>query len=197
MYFFRAWWHFELMCYFGGLPYVKHAYDAEKIPELPRLSFQECADSCAEDFEKAASLLPMDWDETLTGQYDPGKNDLRINRFMALCYLGKCYLWAGSPLMKEMKNGSSAQLLGASSNGKTYDYDIAYCQKAAEVFGKVLNMVSRRQTRYKLAEFKYTNIYDHERDLETTETCYSDIFYTVNQARRRPCPGHGLLAYRP
>ena len=80
MYFFRAWWHFELMCYFGGLPYVKQAYESESIPELPRLSFQECADSCAEDFEKAASLLPMDWDETLAGQYTSGKNDLRINK---------------------------------------------------------------------------------------------------------------------
>ncbi len=185
MYFFRAWWHFELMCYFGGLPYVKQAYESESIPELPRLSFQECADSCAEDFEKAASLLPMDWDETLAGQYTSGKNDLRINKIMALCYLGKCYLWAGSPLMKELKNGDAAQLLGASANGKTYDYDVEYCRKAAETFGKVLNMVRRGQTRYKLAEFKYTNIYDHERDPDA-ETCYSDIFYTVKQSWNMP-----------
>ena len=188
MYFFRAWWHFELMCYFGGLPYIDEAFEAAAIPELPRLSFQECADRCAEDFEKAYNLLPNDWDETLAGMQTSGKNDLRINKFVALCYLGKCYLWAGSPLMKEVektKNGGVAQLLGASANGKTYDYDVEYCKKAAEVFGKALDMVKRGTVNYQLAEFKYTNLYDHVRD-EHAETNYSDIFYTVKQSWQMP-----------
>ena len=186
MYFLRAWWHFELMCYFGGLPYVDKAYEATDIPQLPRLSFQECADRCAEDFERAADLLPLDpqgWDETLAGMQTQGKNDLRANRFMALCYLGKCYLWAGSPLMKEFektKDGGTAQLLGASANGKTYDYDTKYCRLAAEALGKALDLVKRGSVSYKLAEYKYSNIYDHVRD-ENAETNYSDIFYTVKQ----------------
>ena len=186
MYFLRAWWHFELMCFFGGLPYVDKAYEATDIPQLPRLSFQECADRCAEDFERAADLLPLDpqaWDETLAGMQTQGKNDLRANKFMALCYLGKCYLWAGSPLMKEFektKDGGTAQLLGASSNGKTYDYDTKYCRLAAEALGKALDLVKRGSVTYKLAEYKYSNIYDHERD-ENAETNYSDIFYTVKQ----------------
>ena len=186
MYFLRAWWHFELMCFFGGLPYVDKAYEATDIPQLPRLSFQECADRCAEDFERAADLLPLDpqgWDETLAGMQTQGKNDLRANRFMALCYLGKCYLWAGSPLMKEFektKDGGTAQLLGASANGKTYDYDAKYCRLAAEALGKALDLVKRGSVSYKLAEYKYSNIYDHVRD-ENAETNYSDIFYTVKQ----------------
>lgn len=183
MYFFRAWWHFELMCYFGGLPYIDKAFEATNIPELPRLSFQECADRCAEDFQKAYDLLPLDWDETLAGMQTSGKNDLRINKFMALCYLGKCYLWAGSPLMKEFektKDGGVAQLLGASKNGKTYDYDEKYCRLAAETLGKALEMVNRGVVNYELAEYKYSNIYDHEKD-EAAETNYSDIFYTHKQ----------------
>lgn len=183
MYFFRAWWHFELICYFGGLPYIDKAFEATNIPELPRLSFQECADRCAEDFQKAYDLLPLDWDETLAGMQTSGKNDLRINKFMALCYLGKCYLWAGSPLMKEFektKNGGVAQLLGASKNGKTYDYDEKYCRLAAETLGKALEMVNRGVVNYELAEYKYSNIYDHEKD-ENSETNYSDIFYTHKQ----------------
>lgn len=188
MYFFRAWWHFELMCYFGGLPYIDKSFEDGAIPELPRLSFQECADRCAEDFERAYDLLPLDWDETIAGGQTLGKNQLRINRFMALCYLGKCYLWAGSPLMKEFektKNGGVAQLLGASSNGKTYDYDEKYCQLAAETLGKALEMVNRDVVPYKLAEFKYSNIYDHEKD-ETSESNYSDIFYAHNQDWQLP-----------
>ena len=188
LYFFRAWWHFELMCYFGGLPYIDKSFEDGAIPELPRLSFQECADRCAEDFERAYDLLPLDWDETIAGGQTLGKNQLRINRFMALCYLGKCYLWAGSPLMKEFektKNGGVAQLLGASSNGKTYDYDEKYCQLAAETLGKALEMVNRDVVPYKLAEFKYSNIYDHEKD-ETSESNYSDIFYAHNQDWQMP-----------
>ena len=188
LYFFRAWWHFELMCYFGGLPYIDQAFEASKIPELPRLSFQECADRCAEDFERAFDLLPFDWDDTVAGLQTSGKNDLRINKFMALCYLGKCYLWAGSPLMKEFektKNGGVADLLGASSNGKTYDYDEKYCKLAVEALGKALDMVKKGTVRYKLAEYLYSNIYDHERD-ENAETNYSDIFYTHKQSWQMP-----------
>ncbi|MDE6003408.1 MAG: RagB/SusD family nutrient uptake outer membrane protein, partial [Prevotella sp.] len=188
LYFFRAWWHFELMCYFGGLPYIDKAFEATSIPELPRLSFQECADRCAEDFEKAYDLLPLDWDETLAGMQTSGKNDLRVNKFMALCYLGKCYLWAGSPLMKEFektKNGGVAQLLGASHNGKTYDYDEKYCRLAAETLGKALEMVNKGTVKYKLAEFRYSNIYDHEKD-ENAETNYSEIFYTHRQSWLMP-----------
>ncbi len=188
LYFFRAWWHFELMCYFGGLPYIDQAFDAETIPELPRLSFQECADRCAEDFLMAYDLLPLDWDETLAGQQTFGKNELRVNKFMALCYLGKCYLWAGSPLMKEFektKDGGVAQLLGASSNGKTYDYDVAYCRKAAEALGKALDMVDKGLVRYKLAEFKYSSIYDHVRD-ENSTTSLAEVFWTHKQDWKMP-----------
>ncbi|MBR2238364.1 MAG: RagB/SusD family nutrient uptake outer membrane protein [Prevotella sp.] len=191
MYFFRAWWHFELMCYFGGLPYIDEAFEATSIPELPRLSFQECADRCAEDFERAADLLPLDpqgWDETLAGMQTSVVNYLRVNKFMALCYLGKCYLWAGSPLMKEFEKynrGETYKLLDASSTGKTYDYDVEYCKKAAETFGRVLEMVNRKQVTYKLADFRYSNIYDHVKD-ENFETSYSDIFYTVKQGWNVP-----------
>lgn len=189
LYFFRAWWHFELMCYFGGMPYIDQCYEDGKIPERPRLSFQECAERCAKDFEMAFDFLPLDWDETLPGlKYTQNKNDLRVNKFTALCYLGKCYLWAGSPLMKEFeksKNGGVVQLFGASSNGKTYDYDVKYCKLAAEYLGKALDMVSRGTVPYKLAQFKYSKIYDHEPD-ESATSCYSDIFYTHKQSWKQP-----------
>ena len=196
MYFFRAWWHFELMCYFGGLPYIDQTFVDGHIPELPRLSFQECADRCAQDFERAYNLLPLDskdWDATLVAKDNNtiNNNQLRVTKFMALCYLGKCYLWAGSPLMKEFektKDGGVANLLGASQNGKTYDYDAKYCKLAAEALGKALDMVAKGQVEYKLATFKFANIYDHERNEQTTseDEFYSNIFYTVKQGWKMP-----------
>lgn len=169
LYFFRAWWHFELMQYLGGLPYVDKTLDGTE--KLARLTFQECADKAATDFRIAADLLPIDWDDTSVGKETLGKNQLRINKIMALGYLGKCYLWAGSPLMK---NG--AQLGGT----MTYNYDEAYCQKAADALGELLKLVEDGETQYGLAEFKYDDIYNHIKSSDAT-SCYTEIFYTTGQ----------------
>ncbi len=173
LYFFRAWWHFELMQYWGGLPYIDRVLDSSNPEDmtLPRLSYQECADKAAEDFRRAADLLPIDWDDTTVGKQTQGKNQLRINKIMALGYLGKNYLWAGSPLMK---NG--AQIGGT----QTYNYDEEYCRKAAEAFGELLSLVESGQTQYALAEFNYSDIYNHTR-ASNASSCYSDIFYTTRQ----------------
>ena len=179
LYFFRAWWHEEMMQYFGGMPYVDTYLGDNAELNLPRLSYQECADKAAADFRKAADLLPINWDKTSAGAATQGKNDLRINKIMALGYLGKTYLWAASPLMK---NGAQ---IGASKNGKTYDYDQEYAKKAAEVFGELLSLVEAGQTQYALAEFKYSDIYNHEKSADAN-SCFSDIFYTKKQNWKMP-----------
>ena len=179
LYFFRAWWHEEMMEYFGGMPYVDTFLGDNAEQRLPRLTYQECADKAAADFRKAADLLPINWDKTSAGLATQGKNELRINKIMALGYLGKTYLWAASPLMK---NGAQA---GASKNGKTYDYDQEYAKKAAEAFGELLSLVETGQTQYALAEFKYSDIYNHERSADAN-SCFSDIFYTKKQNWKMP-----------
>ena len=179
LYFFRAWWHEEMMQYFGGMPYVDTFLGDNAEQRLPRLSYQECADRAAADFRKAADLLPINWDKTSAGLATQGKNELRINKIMALGYLGKTYLWAASPLMK---NGAQT---GASKNGKTYDYDQEYAKKAAEAFGELLSLVEAGQTQYALAEFKYSDIYNHEKSADAN-SCFSDIFYTKKQNWKMP-----------
>ena len=179
LYFFRAWWHEEMMEYFGGMPYVDTFLGDNAEQRLPRLSYQECADKAAADFRKAADLLPINWDKTSAGAATQGKNDLRINKIMALGYLGKTYLWAASPLMK---NGAQT---GASKNGKTYDYDQEYAKKAAEAFGELLSLVEAGQTQYALAEFKYSDIYNHEKSADAN-SCFTDIFYTKKQNWKMP-----------
>ena len=171
LYFFRAWWHFQIMMYWGGMPYIDQVLDATKELTLPRLSYQECATKAGEDFRRAADLLPVNWDNVAPGKATEGKNQLRINKIMALGYLGKNYLWAGSPLMK---NG--AQLGGT----KTYDYDTEFCKKAANAFGELLSLVESGQTQYALAEYNYKNIYNHEK-ATSAKSCFTDIFYTVRQ----------------
>ncbi|MGJ1238201.1 RagB/SusD family nutrient uptake outer membrane protein [Sphingobacterium siyangense] len=135
--FFRGWFHHRLMEYFGGMPYINYVLPSDEKLRLPRLSYQACADLAAADFREAANLLPIDWDNTTAGKRTLGKNQLRINKIMALAYLGKNYLWAGSPLMNFQSTGS-----------KTYQVD--YCKKAAQAFGELLSLVESGQTNYSL-----------------------------------------------
>lgn len=171
LYFFRAWWYEEVMEYFGGMPYIKHPIDANKQLDYPRLSFQECADSCAEDFRKAADLLPIDWDNTTVGKKTLGKNQLRVNKIAALGYLGKVLLWAASPL-----NEHGPELDGHD----TYNYNTDYAKRAAEALGECLQLVESGQTQYSLAQFDYSDVYNHKKSA-SAKSCYSDIFYTTGQ----------------
>ncbi len=178
LYFFRAWWQFEIAVLFGGMPYIDQAYGAE-IPELARLEFTEFADKAAADLRKAADLLPINWDDETYGQATLGNNGIRITKITALAYLGKCYLWAASPLVKH-----GAQV-GALANGKTYDYDVAYAAKAADALGELLELVETGQTQYALAEFSYTDIYNHEKSTSALNS-YSDLFYTIKNNFKMP-----------
>ncbi|WP_367331663.1 RagB/SusD family nutrient uptake outer membrane protein [Sphingobacterium multivorum] len=135
--FFRGWFHHRLMEYFGGMPYINYVLPSDEKLRLPRLSYQACADLAAADFREAANLLPIDWDNTTAGKRTLGKNQLRINKIMALAYLGKNYLWAGSPLMNFQSTGSKA-------------YQAEYCKKAAQAFGELLSLVESGQTNYAL-----------------------------------------------
>jgi hypothetical protein len=160
LYFFRGWFHFMLMQHFGGLPYIDHVLSSSaNSVQLPRLSYQECADKAAEDFLRASRLLPLDWDDTLVGTNTLGKNRQRINKIMALGFLGKNYLWAGSPLMNEESTGE-----------KTYNKE--YCRKAAEAFAELLFLCKEEggNGNYSLMDFSQ----------------YSDIFYTLNQGYKIP-----------
>lgn len=166
LYFFRGWFHFMLMQYFGGLPYIDHVLEANnEAIRLPRLNYHQTADKAAADFRHAADLLPLDWDETTAGKQTLGKNRQRINRIMALGYLGKNYLWAGSPLMNYESTGS-----------KTYNVD--YCAKAAEAFAEMLKYCKSEggTANYNLVEFGNNN----------DNNGYSSIFYTWSQNGKLP-----------
>ena len=184
--FFRAWWHEELMEFYGGMPYVDTVLDGSQALTLPRLSFQECATKCAEDFRAAADFLPNDWDKTTIGKKTLGKNDLRITKVCALGYLGKVLLWAASPL-----NNIGAKV-GASKNGDTYRYNVDFAAKAADALGEALSEVNSGKTPYALAEYKYSNIYDHEA-ADGSSSNFSDIFRTTGKGWKQPGSTEAIL----
>ena len=152
LYFFRAWFHFQLTQYWGGLPYIDSVLPSDEPLTLPRESYQENAEKMAADFQRAADLLPINWDDTEIGRRTAGNNELRVNKIWALSMLGKTYLYAGSPLMANGINGPRT-------------YDVEMCKKAADAFGRVLNMVESGETQYALVDFEN----------------YSSLFYTMQQ----------------
>ncbi len=176
LYFFRAWWHFQVMEYLGGIPYITEVM-GDDYPKLERLSFEEAAEQCAADFRTAADLLPIDWDNTTAGKNTLGHNEFRINKITALSYLGKTYLWAASPLINE-----GAQL---NAGDKTYSYNQTYALQAANALGELLTYVENGQTQYALAEFNYSDVFKHTRSASAS-TCYTDIFYTTGQNWKMP-----------
>lgn len=177
--FFRAWWHNELMNYFGGLPYIDKAFEPSDELLLPRLTFQECAEKCAADYQRAAELLPENWDNHSAGLRTKGHNDLRITSACALGYLGKVLLWAASPFNV---HGAST---GSQNMTLTYQYDTELAKRAADALGEALAQVEGGSTPYALAEYAYTDIYNHTADKSTT-TNYSDIFYTTGKNWQMP-----------
>ncbi len=156
LYFFRGFYHFMLMQYWGGLPYIDFLIPADAVFNYPRLNYQQTADKAAADFQKAADLLPTDWDKTTVGKATLGKNKTRANKIMALAFLGKDLLYAGSPLMNKESTGDE-------------NYNKEYCKKAAEAFGQVLKLC-QETGQYQLADFSN----------------YSEIFYTSNQNYKVP-----------
>lgn len=178
--FFRAWWHEEMIAFYGGMPYVDTVLDGSQVLTLPRLSYQECAKKCAEDFRAAADLLPNDWDKTTVGKKTLGKNDIRITKVCALGYLGKVLLWAASPL-----NNLGKAEKGASKNGDTYKYNTELADQAADALAEAIGEVNSGKTPYALAEYKYSNIYDHEAD-KSSKSNFSDIFRTTGQDWKMP-----------
>lgn len=184
--FFRAWWHEEMIAFFGGMPYVDTVLDGSQALTLPRLTFQECAKKCAEDFRAAADLLPNDWDKTTVGKKTLGKNELRITKVCALGYMGKVLLWAASPL-----NNLKAEV-GASKNGDTYKYNVELAAQAADALGEALAQVNSGKTPYALAEYKYSNIYDHVAK-DGSKSNFSEIFYTTGKNWKQPGTTEAIL----
>ncbi|PWJ35012.1 RagB/SusD family nutrient uptake outer membrane protein [Sediminitomix flava] len=106
-YFFRAFFHFELMQYYGGVPYVDKALTASDDQFLPRLSFKECAEKVVADFDEALKFLP---------ETRPANEYGRIVKGMALGWKAKTLLFAASPWVQPDKKS----------------YDLALAEEAAK-----------------------------------------------------------------
>lgn len=135
--FFRGFFHFQLMSFWGGLPYIDTVLSSSAKLELPRLSYRETALRAAKDFEDAAALLPANWENTAVGEQTKNNNQQRVTKSAALAFKGKNLLYAASPMMNEASGGPAA-------------YDQELCKQAAEAFSRVLKLSDEGQAYYQL-----------------------------------------------
>jgi hypothetical protein len=127
-YFFRGYFHHEIMKFWGRIPYFNTVLSGDNW-QLPRpATWAETALKIDEDFERAAELLPDNWDDSdwEPGERTRGVNQFRVTRGGALAFKGKNLLYAASPLMQE--------------NSGTYQYDKELASQAVDAFAEVLKM---------------------------------------------------------
>ena len=140
--FFRAYFHAEIMKYWGRIPYIDFVVTGNDGDyKLPRpKTYKECAMKADADFAAAAELLPYNWDdlkylpEGLLYTFKPetyGNNLMRINKAIVYSFKGKNLLMAASPLMKNSTSMTPPD---------TYDYDEELCEMAAADFAQVILM---------------------------------------------------------
>lgn len=140
--FFRAYFHSEIMKYWGRIPYIDFVITGNDGDfKLPRpATYKESAMKADADYAAAAELLPNNWDDLQNvpaAQFFTFKREtfgnslMRINKAIVYSFKGKNLLIAASPLMK---NSTSASV------PDTYDYDQELCEMAAADFARVIQM---------------------------------------------------------
>lgn len=128
-YFFRAFFHLEMIKGFGGLPYIDKLLFTDDPLNYPRLTYQETTEKIVADFTKAAELLPVNWDQTVVGGQRVGANTGRATKGAALAFKAKALLFAGSPLMNKFSGGD-------------YIYHKGYMERAAEAAWEVIQIAN-------------------------------------------------------
>lgn len=150
IYFFRAWFHQQIIEWAGGMPYIDTVIGPSDQMKFKRLTYQQDVEKIVEDYDKAIQYLPEDWDETTVGKQflNPATgasgNTGRATKGVALAYKAKALLYAGSPLM----NGFS---------GGDFTYNIDYMKRAAAAGWEMIQLANNTgengKKRYDLVPF--------------------------------------------
>lgn len=119
--FMRAWYYFQLLKRYGGMPIFDKVFVGDGDEDIPRKTYHESHDWMMEDIEKAIAMLPDKWDDDNTG---------RATKIAAMALKSVTQLYDASPLMQ---NGlSSIQIKG---------YDKERAAKAAKSASDVLKYI--------------------------------------------------------
>lgn len=98
-YFLRAYFYHQLYSLYGRVPLVYHTFDLDSEWTQERAPMDEVADSIVADCDRAATLLPT--------EYDDDADFGRATKGAALAVKARTLLYKASPLFDEESNGNS------------------------------------------------------------------------------------------
>lgn len=87
--FFRAYYYYVLWRFHGGVFLIENTYDPLENPQqFPRASYEEMVNYITAEADRAAALLPLEYDAVDKG---------RVTKGAAMMLKAKAYLWAAGP----------------------------------------------------------------------------------------------------
>lgn len=127
--FLRAWYYFNLLKNFAGIPIIgDKVYSASDIIQPARNSYAECVDYISKELDTCGSILP-----TVYGSQDYG----RITKGACLGLKSRLLLYAASPLF----NGSGVEGTPEQKKLTAYPtYDVQRWQAAADAAKAVIDL---------------------------------------------------------
>lgn len=141
--FMRAWFYFQLLKRYGGMPIFDEVFVGDGDEDIPRKTYHESHDWMMSDIEKAIAMLPDKWNDDNNG---------RATKVAAMAFKSVAQLYDASPLMQN--DLTSIQIKG---------YDKARAAIAAKSASDVLKYIDDNSSLgYKFMDkdnYNYYNIF--------------------------------------
>jgi starch-binding outer membrane protein, SusD/RagB family len=164
-YWFRAYFHYEILRSWGGIPFIDTVFAPTDPLALPRLPYREVAERINADFEEAAKRLPIDWEQTVVGAMTKDNNAGRLTKGAAYAFLGKNLLYEASPLMNYEVTG-------------TYTYDQNILNRASTALYEVIKLKDagtyafETWANYKKNFYTLERVLPYGKEIVFTHPCY-------------------------
>ena len=124
-YFLRAFFYFELVKRYGGVPIITEVLESGQGTDIGRDTYDDCINFIVEECDKAAEILPVEWENS-------SRNFGRATKGAALALKARTLLYAASPLFNDPSATENTLEHGAYSDDKW--------QKAAQAAYDVISM---------------------------------------------------------
>ena len=130
--FYRAWFYFQLIKRYGGMPILDQVYWGRPEDNMARKTFRESFEWMAGDLETAVENLPPTWDD---------RNYGRPDKAAAMGFRAMAWLYAASPLYQNGLDATTEQ-----------EYDKGLCLQAAKYAYECIELVETGTTGRKFTE---------------------------------------------
>ena len=124
-YFLRAFFYFELVKRYGGVPILTEVLGIGDGTDISRNNYDDCISYIVDQCDKAAAILPNAWDL-------PNNNFGKATKGAALALKSRALLYAASPLFNDQSKPENSLEHGA--------YDNKKWEKAAQAAYDVINL---------------------------------------------------------